>query len=222
MQEESQKRAAAKAALAMIPEDCSVLGVGTGSTVNFFIDELYTIRHRLDACVPSSIESARRLKEKGLPVLELNVAGPVAVYVDGADEINRHLQMIKGGGGALTREKIIASASKHFICIADETKLVPRLGAFPVAVEVLPMARSFVARELLKLGGNPVYRENFQTDNGNILLDVFDLDINEPISLEETISQIPGVIECGIFARRVADLAIIAGKEGIQYLGAHI
>lgn len=204
---------AAKAAMAYIKDDM-IIGVGTGSTVNCFIDELAKIKHRVDACVASSNATEQRLKQAGIPVISLNSASSVSIYVDGADEVNARREMIKGGGGALTREKILASASTVFICIADESKLVNRLGQFPLAVEVIPMARSYVAREIVKLGGSPQYRENFETDNGNIILDVYYLDIQVPIQLEEAINLIPGVVENGIFARRCADHVIVARASG--------
>ena len=203
----------AQAALEYIKDDM-IIGVGTGSTVNCFIDELAKIKHRIDACVASSNATEQRLKQAGIPVISLNSTSSVPVYIDGADEVNAHREMIKGGGGALTREKILASASTTFICIADESKLVKRLGQFPLAVEVIPMARSYVAREIVKLGGSPQYRENFETDNGNIILDVYNLDIQVPFKLEEAINLITGVVENGIFARRCADHVIIAGSNG--------
>ncbi|KTC94537.1 ribose-5-phosphate isomerase RpiA [Legionella erythra] len=209
------KQQAAKAALAFI-EDNMIVGVGTGSTVNFFIDELAAIKHRIDACVASSIATETRLRAAGIPVIDLNAAGELPVYIDGADEINPQNDMIKGGGGALTREKIIATVASEFICIVDESKIVNRLGAFPVAVEVLPLARSYVARELVKLGGDPEYREGFKTDNGNIILDVYHLDITTPIALEESIKLIPGVVESGLFTKRRADKVIAACRSGIN------
>lgn len=211
------KKSAAIAALAYI-DDNMIVGVGTGSTVNYFIDELAKIKHRIDACVASSDATELRLRQAGIPVINLNSASTVPLYVDGTDEVNARHELIKGGGGALTREKILASASTLFICIADESKLVSRLGTFPLAVEVIPMARSYVAREIVKLGGAPQYRENFLTDNGNIILDVFNLDIQIPSTLEVTLNQIPGVVENGIFARRCADKVIIAGVNGLKTL----
>lgn len=207
------KTNAALAALAYL-EDDMILGVGTGSTVNCLIQELAKIKHRIEACVPSSLATEKNLRAAGIPVIELNAAGTLPLYIDGADEVNARRELIKGGGGALTREKIIASAAKQFICIVDEPKLVHRLGQFPLAVEVLPMARSYVAREIVRLGGSPEYREGFLTDNGNIILDVYHLDIQVPITLEGSINQIPGVIENGLFARRVADKVIIAMQNG--------
>ena len=210
----------AKVALAAIEyiEDNMIVGVGTGSTVNYFIKELARIKHRIDACVASSKATELLLRELKIPVVELNVVNDLAIYIDGADEVNKWHQMIKGGGGALTREKIIASAAKKFICIVDESKVVNHLGSFPVAVEVLPMARSFVARELVKLKGDPVYREGFVTDNGNIILDVFNLDITEPKILESNINLIPGVVENGLFGARLADLVLVANENEVLKL----
>lgn len=207
----------AKAALAYI-EDNMIVGVGTGSTVNYFIKELAAIKHRIDACVASSKATELRLREIGLSVIDLNVAGYLPIYIDGADEVNPRHEMIKGGGGALTREKIVASVAQQFICIVDSTKIVHRLGQFPIAVEVIPLARSFVARELVKLGGNPEYREGFITDNGNIILDVFNLNTDTPIALEESINMIPGVVENGLFAKRLADKVLVAGSDGVSML----
>lgn len=205
---DKQKEQAAIQAIDYIKEDVTV-GVGTGSTVNFFIDALEHVKHRINAAVASSIASEKRLKSLGIPVVDLNVANEIHVYVDGADEVSHHRQMIKGGGGALTREKIIAAASNQFVCIVDESKVVKKLGAFPVAVEVIPMARSYVARELVILGGSPEYREGFTTDNGNIILDVYQLTINEPLLLEEKINNITGVVCHGLFAKRSADVVLV-------------
>lgn len=204
---------AAIAALAYI-EDDMIVGVGTGSTVNCFIDELAKIKHRIDACVASSNATEKKLRDAGIPVIALNSAPSLPIYIDGADEVNASRELIKGGGGALTREKILASAATQFICIVDEYKVVHRLGQFPLAVEVIPMARSYVARELVKLGGSPQYREGFLTDNGNIIIDVYNLDIQVPIVLEEAINKIPGVVENGLFARRLADHVIVAMQNG--------
>lgn len=212
------KEAAADAALSYISEDNLILGIGTGSTVNCFIEKLASIKHRIDACVPSSKATENRLRSLGIPVIDLNAASEVSIYIDGADEVTRNRQMIKGGGGALTREKIIAKASALFICIVDELKLVSQLGTFPIAVEVIPMARSLVARELVKLGGNPEYREHFVTDNGNIILDVYDLPLSQPIELEKAIKLIPGVVENGLFASQIADKVVVATQEGIDIL----
>lgn len=211
------KEKAAKAALAYL-DDVKVIGVGTGSTVNYFIKELATIKHRIDWCVASSKATEQYLREIGIPVIDLNVADDLPIYIDGADEVNERGEMIKGGGGALTREKIIATAAKQFICIVDEAKLVQRLGGFPVAIEVIPMARSFVARQLVKLGGDPQYREAFITDNGNIILDVFNLDLTHLKSMENAINLIPGVIENGLFANRVADKILVANKNSVVTL----
>lgn len=206
------KQQSAKAALAYI-EDNMIVGVGTGSTAAFFIEELATIKHRIDAAVASSKDTEAKLRALHIPVIDLNVASEVSVYIDGADEVNPRHELIKGGGGALTREKIIATVAKKFIVMVDESKMVKRLGEFPLAVEVLPMARSYVARQLVKMGGSPVYREDFMTDNGNIILDVYDLPILTPMSLEKDIKSIPGVIDSGLFAARTADVVLVAGKE---------
>ena len=209
------KQQAAQAALAYVIDDM-IVGVGTGSTVNLFIDQLALIKHKIDACVASSKATEARLRAVGIPVIDLNVAGELPIYIDGADEVNARCEMIKGGGGALTREKIIATVAKQFICIVDESKVVSRLGAFPLAVEVLPLARGHVARELVKLGGDPAYREGFVTDNGNIIIDVYNLDITSATTLEDAIKLIPGVVESGLFGRRLADKVIVAGMKGIR------
>ncbi|MCA0403533.1 MAG: ribose-5-phosphate isomerase RpiA [Proteobacteria bacterium] len=209
------KQQAAIAAFDYI-EDNMIIGIGTGSTVNYLIDALPKIKNRIDACVASSKATETKLKALNLPVIDLNATPEVHLYIDGADEVNEQYQMIKGGGGALTREKIIASAALEFICIVDESKLVNQLGAFPLAVEVLPMARSFVARELVKLGGDPEYREGFISDNGNIILDVYNLDLTKGRRLEEAINLIPGVLDNGFFAKRLADKVILASQEGIR------
>jgi ribose 5-phosphate isomerase A len=214
--QDAMKKQAAEAALAYV--DGGVVGVGTGSTVNHFIEALAGIKHRIDGAVSSSVASTERLKSHGIEVLDLNAVGELALYVDGADESNSALQLIKGGGGALTREKIIAAASKQFVCIADESKLVKVLGAFPLPVEVIPMARSYVARELVRLGGTPVWREGFVTDNGNLILDVHHLEILEPAALEQTINNIVGVVTVGIFARRGADVLILGTPSGPRTL----
>jgi ribose 5-phosphate isomerase A len=208
---------AAKAALDYIEEDM-VVGVGTGSTVNFFIKELATIKHKIDACVPSSKATEALLRAQGIPVLDLNSVEELPLYVDGADEVTHSGAMIKGGGGAHTREKIVANVAQQFICIADNSKLVHQLGHFPVAVEVLPLARSFVARQLVRLGGDPEYREGFITDNGNIILDVFHLNFDEPLDLERCINEITGVVENGIFAHRLADIILLASEEEVGRL----
>jgi ribose 5-phosphate isomerase A len=217
MSSEEMKKRAAEAALKYVEEE-TVVGVGTGSTVNYFIDALARIKHQIEGAVASSEVTAQRLKACKVPVLDLNAAGPLPLYVDGADEVDRHLRMIKGGGGALTREKIIAAASEKFVCIADQSKLVDVLGAFPLPVEVIPMARSYVGRELLKRGGQPVLRENFVTDNGNLILDVYNLQILEPAKLEAEWNNIPGIVTVGLFAQRPADVLLLGTVEGVQVL----
>ena len=194
----------------------TIIGVGTGSTANLFIAELGKIKHKIFGTVASSEESARRLKELHIPVLDLNSAGTLRVYVDGADETNKHLQLIKGGGAALTREKIIAAASEEFVCIADESKLVPVLGKFPLPVEVIPMARSYVAREIVKLGGDPVDREGCITDNGNNILDIYNLEILDPRKLETRLNQITGVVCNGLFAERGANRLFLGTSAGVK------
>lgn len=213
------KRAVAQAAIAHVPADC-IVGVGTGSTANFFIDELAGIKHKLRGAVASSEASAKRLQGHGIEVLSLNDAGTLPVYVDGADEITRHMHMVKGGGGALTREKIVAAASRKFVCMCDASKLVDVLGKFPLPIEVIPMARSYVARELVALGGQPKLREGFTTDNGNIILDVHNLQIMNPVELETTLNNIAGVVTNGLFARRGADVLLLGTPEGVQTLTA--
>jgi ribose 5-phosphate isomerase A len=209
------KRAVAKAAIEFVPVDC-IVGVGTGSTANFFIDELAKIKNKIRGAVASSEASAKRLQGHGIEVLSLNDAGDLPVYVDGADEITRHMHMIKGGGGALTREKIVAAASKKFICVCDSSKLVDVLGKFPLPIEVIPMARSSVARQLVALGGQPKLREGFTTDNGNIILDVHGLSIMNPVELESTLDHIAGVVTNGLFARRGADVLLLGTTEGVK------
>ena len=204
-----KKQRAARAALDYI-EDDMVVGVGTGSTVNCFIDELAAIKHRIDGAVASSIATEVRLRQHKIPVVDLNGVRELAIYVDGADEATRHLQLIKGGGGALTREKITAAASEKFICIVDDTKLVDVLGTFPLPIEVIPMARSYVAREIIKLGGQSVLREGVTTDNGNVILDVHNLTILNPSELEQQLNQLVGVVTNGLFATRRADLLLVA------------
>lgn len=215
MSQDDLKFRAAAAAIEYI-NDQRVVGVGTGSTVNHFIDFLSDFRSNLDGAVSSSEASTAKLKEIGIPVIDLNAAGTIDVYVDGADEINDQLQLIKGGGGALTREKIVAAASKQFICIADESKLVDVLGSFPLPIEVVPMARSFVARELVKKGGQPEWRKEFVTDNGNHILDIHNLAILEPIKLENEINNIPGVVSVGLFACRPADIILVGTATGVK------
>ena len=216
MNQDEQKRQAAYAALAYV--EGGVIGIGTGSTVNHFIDALATVKGRFQGAVSSSEASTARLRAHGIPVEELNAVGDLALYVDGADESNRQLQLIKGGGGALTREKIVAAASERFVCIADESKLVKVLGQFPLPVEVIPMARSFVARQLVRLGGTPVWRDGFVTDNGNRILDVHGFEIKEPAALEQQINNIAGVVTAGIFALRPADVLILGTPQGPQTL----
>ncbi|MEW6446289.1 MAG: ribose-5-phosphate isomerase RpiA [Pseudomonadota bacterium] len=218
MTQDELKRQAALAALEYVKPG-TVVGVGTGSTVNHFIDGLATIKHQIDGAVSSSVASTTRLKEYGIPVLDLNEVSEIPVYVDGADESNEHLQLIKGGGGALTREKIIAHLAKTFVCIADESKLVPVLGKFPLPIEVIPMARSMIARELVKMGGTPVYREGFVTDNGNQILDVHNLEIMQPAKMEDELNNIPGIVTVGLFALRPADVLILATKDGVRKIG---
>ncbi len=218
MNQDDMKKMAAEAALEYV--ESGIIGVGTGSTVNHFIDLLATIKHRIDGAVSSSEASTERLKSHGIEVFDLNATDELDIYVDGADESNHQLELIKGGGGALTREKIIAAASRKFICIADESKLVKMLGSFPLPVEVIPMARSMVARELVRLGGTPVWRDGFITDNGNIILDVHNLEIMQPISMEQRINNITGVVTVGLFAQRPADLLILGTADGAKTVSA--
>jgi ribose 5-phosphate isomerase A len=213
MSTDSRKQLAAEAALQYIQDDM-VVGVGTGSTVNYFIDGLAARKLRIKGAVSSSEASTARLRKHGFEVLDLNSTGDLSVYIDGADETDEHLRLIKGGGGALTREKIVAAASQRFVCIVDDTKLVKVLGKFPLPVEVIPMARSYVARQLTKLGGQPVLRTGFTTDNGNVILDVHHLTILDPVTLETEINQITGVVCVGLFARRPADILIIGSDTG--------
>ena len=215
MTQDEQKRAAAETAIQYIPENC-IVGVGTGSTANYFIDELARIKHKIEGAVASSEATSRRLKAHGIKVFDLNDVDSLNVYVDGADEINRDLQMIKGGGGALTREKIVAAVAKTFICMADQSKFVQILGMFPLPVEIIPMARGHIAREIMRLGGQPVLRENFITDNGNIIMDVRGLHILHPAELEATLDQITGVVTNVLFARRGADVLLLGTDQGVQ------
>lgn len=215
MSSDTAKRAAAQAALKFVTPG-EVIGVGTGSTVNFFIEALAARRHDFPGAVSSSNASTERLKQIGIEVLDLNHAGPIALYVDGADEANPHLQLIKGGGAALTREKIVAQASRKFVCIVDESKLVGVLGRFPLPVEVIPMARSLVARELVRLGGTPELRASCVTDNGNAILDVHGLSITDPVALETRITLIPGVVTAGLFALRPADVLLVGSAGGVR------
>ncbi|HTS55444.1 MAG TPA: ribose-5-phosphate isomerase RpiA [Burkholderiales bacterium] len=213
------KQAAARAAIAHVPEDC-VVGVGTGSTVNFFIDELAALKGRIEGAVSSSRASTERLKQLGIRVFDLNAVDELPVYIDGADEVTRHLSMIKGGGGALTGEKIIAAVARKFVCIADASKLVDVLGVFPLPVEVIPMARSYVGRELVKLGGRPKLREGFTSDYGNAILDVYGLRVLNPSEMEAALNQIPGVVTNGLFARRPADLLLLGTDDGVRTMAA--
>lgn len=214
MTQDDKKRAAAQAAIKDIPQD-AVVGVGTGSTVNYFIDALGGIKDRITAAVSSSDASTERLKALGIEVVDLNSVDRLDVYVDGADEITEHKHMIKGGGAALTREKIVAAVAKQFICIIDDSKQVPMLGQFPLPVEVIPMARSYVAREIVKLGGDPVYRQGVLTDNGNVILDVHNLTILNPVELERQLNNIVGVVTNGLFAMRCADLVLVGSDQGV-------
>lgn len=219
MTQDELKKAVAKAAIDYIAPRLSsesVIGVGTGSTANFFIDMLAELKTEFDGAVASSDATAERLKSHGIPVYDLNSAGELEFYVDGADETNERLELIKGGGAALTREKIVAAVAKTFICIADESKMVGILGAFPLPVEVIPMARSHVGREIVRLGGDPVYREGVVTDNGNIIIDVHNMDISQPIRVEEQLNNVVGVVTNGLFARRRADLLLLGTKDGVK------
>ncbi|KGJ91341.1 ribose-5-phosphate isomerase RpiA [Colwellia psychrerythraea] len=217
MTQDEMKNAAAIKALEFIEND-TIVGVGTGSTVNFFIDALASMKDNITGAVSSSEESTKRLKAHGIEVFDLNSVDDLDVYIDGADEITQHMAMIKGGGAALTREKIVAAVAKKFICIADNSKQVKVLGNFPLPVEVIPMARSYVARELVKLGGDPVYRQGVTTDNGNVILDVYNLEILEPKALETQINAIVGVVTNGLFALRGADILVLGSQEGIQVI----
>ena len=215
MTQDEMKKMVARAALDYV-ETGTIIGIGTGSTANHFIDHLAGIKGKIDGTVASSQASADRLAGHGITVLDLNSVDEISVYIDGADESNHHLHLIKGGGGALTREKIVAACSRKFVCIADESKLVDELGEFPLPVEVIPMARSYVARELVRLGGQPVYREGFTTDNGNDILDVHNLRITDPVKLEQEMNNITGVVTVGIFASRPADILLLGTQEGVR------
>lgn len=215
MTQDEMKNAAAWAALEYVEKD-TIVGVGTGSTVNHFIDALATMKNEIEGAVSSSVASTEKMKALGIPVFDLNSINELSIYVDGADEINPHMSMIKGGGAALTREKIVAAVADKFICIVDNTKQVDVLGTFPLPVEVIPMARSYVARELVKLGGDPVYRENCITDNGNIILDVYNLKIIDPKELENKINAIVGVVTNGLFANRGANVLIVGTPDGVK------
>ena len=223
MTQDELKQAVADAALAYLRprlERDTVLGIGTGSTANLFIDKLASIRGQISATVASSEASAERLRKHGIPVYDLNTVDQVDFYIDGADEANRALQLIKGGGAALTREKIVAAVAREFICIADQSKLVHTLGAFPLPVEVIPMARSHVARELVKLGGDPVYREGVVTDNGNVILDVHNFSIPQPLATEQKINNITGVVTNGLFALKPADVLLLGTADGVETIFA--
>lgn len=217
MDKEAGKKAAAEAALRYVQED-SVVGVGTGSTVAYFIQALASMKGKIEGAVASSVDTANKLKALGIPVLDLNSVRDLPLYVDGADEVNAAKQMIKGGGGALTREKIIATVAKKFVCVADASKRVDLLGEFPVAVEVIPMARSYVARQIVQLGGDPVYRDGLITDNGNVILDVYGLKLLDPRQMEHTLKLIVGVVETGIFADRVADVVLLSDGATVNAL----
>lgn len=214
MDVEQLKKNAAHAALDFIENDM-VIGVGSGSTVNYFIDALKSVKNKIEGAVASSNASAERLKALSIPVIDLNSVSELPLCVDGADEINSAKQMIKGGGGALTREKIVAAVAKKFVCIADQSKQVDLLGAFPLALEVIPMARSYVSRQLVKLGGTPVYRQGFVTDNGNVILDVHNLKILDPIALEQKLNNIVGIVANGLFAMRPADVLLLGTERGV-------
>jgi ribose 5-phosphate isomerase A len=215
MDQNEKKRAAAHAALEYISDD-SIVGVGTGSTVNYFIDALGSIKHRVSGAVSSSEASTQKLNALGIEVLDLNSVANLDIYVDGADEITPHKAMIKGGGAALTREKIVAAVADCFVCIIDDTKQVDILGNFPLPIEVIPMARSYVGRQLLKLGGDPVYRQGIVTDNGNLIIDLHNMKILDPVALETQINQIPGVVTNGLFAQRGANIVLIGDEKGVR------
>ncbi len=217
MSQDNKKKAVAEAALEYVSQG-DIVGVGTGSTAEFFIDALAGIKGKIDGTVASSEATAKRLKSHGIQVLDLNAVNAVPVYVDGADESTRHRHLIKGGGGALTREKIVAAVAEKFVCIVDDSKMVDRLGAYPLPVEVIPLARSYVARKIRALGGTPDWRKDFITDNGNVILDVKNLDILDPPELETELNQITGVVTNGLFARRPADVLLIGGDGGVDTL----
>lgn len=217
MNQDEMKQAVARAALEHVVPN-TIIGVGTGSTANFFIDALAEIKHTIEGTVASSEASAQRLRSHGIEVLDLNSVSQISVYVDGADETNRYAHLVKGGGGALTREKIVAAVADRFVCIVDETKIVDYLGAFPLPIEVIPMARSYVARQLAKMGGRPVYREGFVTDNGNVILDIHDLEIMEPTKFERQLNDITGVVTNGLFALRPADVVLVGTPTGVNTL----
>ena len=223
MDQDAMKQAVAQAAADYIDPKLTaetIVGVGTGSTTNYFIDRLAEVKHKFDGAVSSSVVSEERMRAHGIPVYDLNSVDDIPLYIDGADETNAGLELIKGGGGALTREKIVAAVATEFVCIADASKLVETLGTYPLPVEVIPMARSLVARALVRLGGDPVWRDNFTTDNGNIILDVHGLSIVDATKLEAAINNITGVVTCGLFAARPADLLLLAGANGVKTLRA--
>ena len=217
MNQNDQKQAAAEAALDFI-ESGEILGVGTGSTTNFFIDALAKVKGKIDGVVSSSEASSEKLRAIGLPVMDLNRTGDLSLYVDGADEATKHLHLIKGGGGALTREKIVASASRRFVCIADQSKLSDHLGSFPLPLEVIPMAQSLVARKIIAMGGQPELRSGFTTDNGNLILDVKNLDLTDPSSMEAKLNLLPGVVDNGLFAVRRADVLLVGTSDGVDQI----
>ncbi len=215
MNQDEMKQAVARAAIEHVVVD-TIIGVGTGSTANFFIDELAKIKHKINGTVASSEATAERLRRHGIEVFDLHSVNELSVYIDGADETNKALHLIKGGGGALTREKIVAAVADKFVCIVDETKLVSYMGKFPLPVEVIPMARSYVAREIVKLGGEPVLREGFTTDNGNVILDIHGMEIMEPVKLEQQLNNIVGVVTNGLFAMRPADVLLVGTPNGVK------
>ena len=219
MTQDELKQAVARDAIAHVVDDAWI-GVGSGSTANFFIDELAKLKGRIKGAVASSVKTAERLKAHGIPLAELNDTGTLPVYVDGADEVTEHGAMIKGGGGALTREKIVAAGSRKFVCIVDRSKVVDVLGKFPLPIEVIPMARSYVAREIVRLGGQPELRQGFTTDNGNVILDVRNLKLVDPVARETELNQIAGVVTVGLFARRGADVILIGGESGVRRIDA--
>ncbi len=219
MSQGDQKKRAAEAALEYV-RDGAVIGVGTGSTVDFFIDALTQVKDRIEGTVSSSETSTKRLEAAGIPVLDLNRTGDLEIYVDGADEATKHMYLVKGGGGALTREKIIAAAARKFICVIDESKLVGMLGKYPIPIEVIPMAQAYVARQMVKARGQPIWRKDFVTDNGNHIIDVHNLQIMNPVEMEERFNQIAGVVTVGLFARRSADVLLIGDSTGVRTIGA--
>ncbi len=217
MDQSEKKRAAAEAALESI-EIGTALGVGTGSTVNFLIDRLPEFADRLTAVVSSSRATTERLEDKGIEVSELNSVGDLDLYIDGADEATKHFHLVKGGGGALTREKVLAAAARKFVCIIDDSKLVGMLGTFPLPIEVIPMAQSYIARQIIKYRGQPIWREGFVTDNGNHIIDVHNLSIMNPVEMETRFNQLAGVVTVGLFAHRPADVILVAGRDGVRHM----